>query len=194
MERPVPRARIGRRLEPAARRQDVVALVAVDVARADAVSVAAIADDVRHPRLVLDFVPGLAGAVLLRQDFLRLAVVVEIDEQRELDVEAFVDRRFLPDSPCPAARPCPGCATTRPSSRTRRPRRRLDSRPRRRRSGRSLKLSMYWLLKPSSRKRCFVQSGRLVPVLARDDVEPPVAVDVGDRGRLAGAQSRSAGS
>ena len=103
MERPVPGARIGRRLEPAARRQDVVALVAVDVAGADAVAVAAVADDVRDPRLVLDFIPGLAGAVLLREDFLRLAVVVEIDEDRELELKpAWIVASFqhsLPGSP-----------------------------------------------------------------------------------------------
>ena len=101
----MPRARIGGRLEPAARRQDVVALVAVDVAGADAVAVGAIADDVRDPGLVLDFVPGLAGAVLLRDDLLRLAVVVDVGEHRELDVEAVVDRRFLPVPRPPPALP-----------------------------------------------------------------------------------------
>ena len=96
MERPVRGARIGRRLQPPSWRQDVVALVAVHVASADAVTVGGRADDMRDPGLVLDFIPGLAGAVLLREDFLRLAVVVEIGDDGELDVEAGMDRRGLP--------------------------------------------------------------------------------------------------
>ena len=92
MERPVARARIGGRLEPAARREDVVALVAVDVAGADAVPVGAIADDVRDPGLVLDFVPACPVPFSCARISLRLAVVVDVGEERELDVEA-VDGR-----------------------------------------------------------------------------------------------------
>ena len=69
VEGPVACPWIGWRFEPPARREDVGALVAVDVSGADAMTVALIADLVRHPGAVLDFVPGLRGAVLLRDDF-----------------------------------------------------------------------------------------------------------------------------
>src|SRR5687767_14665344 len=89
-------ARIRGRLEPAARRQDVITAVLVHVAGADAVAVAAIADRVLDPGPVLDFIPGLAGAVLLGKDFARLPVVVQVGENGELHVEAGVDRRLDP--------------------------------------------------------------------------------------------------
>ena len=79
--------------------------VAVDVTGADAVAVAVIADDVLDPRAVLQIEPGerRGGPVELRQELARLAVVVEIDELRELGREPLVDlgrpstrRRSLP--------------------------------------------------------------------------------------------------
>ena len=188
MERPVPCARIGRRLEPAARRQDVVALVAVDVARADAVAVGAIADDVRDPGLVLDFVPGLARAVLLREDFLRLAVVVEIDEQRELDVEAFVDRR-LPSRIVLARQPAlAGVAPPRHLLREPGDRHDVGIVVRVDVDHQVAEVVDVLVAEAELAEAVLRPVRRLIPVLARDDVEPPVAVDVGHRGRLAGAQ------
>src|SRR5262245_47938829 len=82
--------------EPSTRRQDVISLVAVDITGTNPVPITAVADDVFHPGFVLDLIPRLPGPVLLREDFVRLAIVVEVREDREFNVEARVDYGFVP--------------------------------------------------------------------------------------------------
>ncbi len=188
MERPVAGSRIGGCLEPAARREDVVALVAVDVAGADAVPVGRGADDVRDPGLVLDLVPRLPGTVLLGDDLVGLAVVVHVGEGRELDVESFVNRRQLPIAAGLSRIPPPRHALREPRDR--------------RDVGIVVAVDIDYevaevvdvLIAESQLAEAVrypflgdVECGGLVPVLAGDDVEPAVAVDVGYCRGLAGA-------
>ena len=187
MERPIARPRIGGRFEPTTRRQDVVALVAIHIARTNPMSVATVADDVRHPRLVLDFVPRLARAVLLRQHFLGLTVVVDVGEHREFNVEAFVDGLDLPHLVFPCHRSLAWIA----------PPRYALGEPRDRDDVRKVvgvdvddqiaEVVDVLIAESELPKAVLRPFGCLIPVLARNDVEPPVAVDVGDRSRLARA-------
>ena len=96
MERPVAGARIGGGFEPAAGRQDVGPAILIDIAHADPVAVAPVADDVRDECAIPDLVPRLRRTVLLRDHLVRLAVVVHIGEDGELDVEARMNLRLLP--------------------------------------------------------------------------------------------------
>ena len=143
------------------------------------------ADDVRDPGLVLDFIPGLAGAVLLREDFLRLAVVVEIGDDGELDVEAGMDRRGLP------------CLALFARLAGVSPPRDLFGEPGdRHHVGISIGIDVdhqvaevvdVLVAEAELPEAVFGPCRGLIPVLARDDVEPPVAVDVGHGRRFAGA-------
>ena len=91
-------ARVGGRFEPTFGREDVGATVAVDVARADAVAVAFWAYDVLFELAVFRFIPGewLLGVAKLGQDFVGFAVVIEVDEERELDGRGGFNGRFRP--------------------------------------------------------------------------------------------------
>src|SRR3954465_2551139 len=91
--RPGPGTHVGRRYEPAARRQDIVAAVAIDIAGADAVAVTVIADLVLRPLAAVEAVPvqRRRRAIELRQQLARLPVVVEIRHDRELGRKALVD-------------------------------------------------------------------------------------------------------
>ena len=99
-------AHIGGRFQPAFGREDVVAPVAIDIAHADAVAVALLAHDVLHPLAALQFEPGQRniGAVELGEQFLRLAIIVQIHQEREFRGTAGIDfvdrstrRRACPD-------------------------------------------------------------------------------------------------
>jgi len=140
------------------------------------------------PGLVLDLVPRLAGAVLLGDDLVGLAVVVHVGEDRELDVESFVNRRQLPLAA--------GLSRVAP------PRDALREPRDRRNVGILVAVDVDYevaevidvliaesqlaeaMRRPLLRK---VECRGLVPVLAGDDVEPAVAVDVGYCRGLAGA-------
>ena len=98
-------AHIFGRFEPALGREDVVAPVAIDIAHADAVAVALVADDVFHPLAILQFEPceRNIGAVELGEQFLLLAVVVEVHQEGEFGGAAGID--FVD---CPRAAALPG--------------------------------------------------------------------------------------
>ncbi len=76
-------AGISWRFQPAFWREDIVAAVSVDVAHADAVAVAVVADDVLHHAAVSIFlVPGQRAIVSkLRQNLFCFAVVVEVHQE-----------------------------------------------------------------------------------------------------------------
>ena len=101
--RPAAAARVGRRLEPALRRQDVGPPVAVHVPGADAMAEAAGRGEVLQPRAVLRLVPRerRLRVAELRQHLASPAIVVEVGEDRELDGEAAVDHQLR-------ATRCPG--------------------------------------------------------------------------------------
>ena len=88
MERPfASRPRVGGRFQPSLRRQDIVAPVAVEIARANAVAVTLHTHHMPHPLVVLQLVPEdrrAGGARELRKNLERLAVVVQVYEKREL--------------------------------------------------------------------------------------------------------------
>jgi hypothetical protein len=185
VERPTAGARICRRFEPAARCQDVCPPVIINISRPDAVAVAPIADDVSGECALPHLVPRLRCAILLRDDLVRLAVVVDVRQDRELDVEARMDLRFLPGR---RRRCAPGILP--PGNALREPRHGDDI-------GIAVAIHVdgqiaevvdvllgeIQIAEPVLRPRW-----RFVPVLARDDIRSPVVVDVGDRGRLARAE------
>jgi hypothetical protein len=134
---------------------------------------------VRDPGAVLRFVPRLSGAILLREDLVRLAVVVHVGKDGELDVEAFVDHRLLPQSARPSRVAPPRHAFSKP------------------RHADDIRVAVgigvhrqiaeivdvlaleIQLAEPVRRPR-----RRFVPEFARDDIETAVLVDVRDRRRL----------
>ena len=90
---------IGRGFKPALRRQDVIPLVAVDVASADAVTVTPCADNALGPHSILQVVPGqrrFGGAGELWKEVVGLPVVVEIDEEGEFGWTDGVDEVLRP--------------------------------------------------------------------------------------------------
>src|SRR5260370_588937 len=95
---PSPVTGVGRRFKPALRREDVVAPIAVDIARANPVTVALRADDVFYKGAIADLEPRKRGFPLaeLRKQLTFLAVVVKIHQEREFDGIAVLDRVFLP--------------------------------------------------------------------------------------------------
>ena len=94
---PLAVAGVGGSFKPSLGRDDVRAPVAVDVSRADAVPVAPGADHVPDPVRVLalayDFVPGQREFAVaeLRQELLRLAGVQDIHQKREFHRRARLD-------------------------------------------------------------------------------------------------------
>ena len=101
VKRPVARCtHIRRRLEPAGRRHDVLAAIAIHVASTDAVSEKSrLTDDVLDPLAELDFVPcgrQVRRARELRQQLLRFPVVVQIHEKCKLRWSDRVDRIHRP--------------------------------------------------------------------------------------------------
>src|SRR5260370_42024449 len=95
---PRPVTGVGWRFKPALRREDVVAPVAVDIARANPVTVALRADDVFYKGAIANLVPRERGFPLaeLRKHLTFLAVVVKIHQEREFDRIAVLYRVFLP--------------------------------------------------------------------------------------------------
>ena len=182
MEGPRARARIGGRFRPSSRGQDVGAAVFVDVTRADAVAVTLRRDDVLDPASGLGLVPRerRLRRSSLREDFLGLAVVVEIREQCELDREARVDFRLGPHPPR-LARILP------PGDLLREPRDRHDV---------GIAVSVHVDGKVAEIVDVVVREvelpermpgpcGSFVPVVSGHDVETAVMVDVRNRGRFA---------
>ncbi len=92
------RADVGRCLQPALRRDDVVPAVAVKIADTDPVPVAFRADDVLGPLTCGQFEPGKRNIrpVKFREKFEGLPVVVEVDKKGELCRAARVDLRRFP--------------------------------------------------------------------------------------------------
>ncbi len=194
MERPVPRTRIGRRLEPPAWREDVVALVAVDVARADAVAVRAIAHDVGTQALSLTSyqawpVPFSCARISCALPSLSRST----RSANSMLKPSWIVATFQVYSSCLGSRGLPRIAP--PRHFLREPGDRHDIRIVVRvdidhevAEVVDVLVAEAELAEAVLRPRRPIrraQGRRLVPVLARDDVEAPVAVDVGHRGRLA---------
>src|SRR2546426_5183676 len=108
VKNPAAVARVGRRFKPAFRREDVRATVAIDVARPDAVPIALRAHFVFHPLGLgagaSEFVPCERGFFVaeLRQDLLRFAGIQEVNQKRELHRVTGLDDGLAPGS-LPAA-------------------------------------------------------------------------------------------
>ena len=176
------RRRIGWGFQPALRRQDVSALVAVDVAGADAVAVTPGADDALRPHPVLQVVPGqrrVGSAGELRQEVVGLAVVVEIDEEGELCGTDGVDEVFRPRAiararilhPHDAPREVADLDDVRETVL-------IDVE---RQVAEGIDVAVLHRDRPNRPLR---PTRRLVPALGRHDVEFAVLVDVGDRRRF----------
>src|SRR5205809_449151 len=105
MKFPIARARVGRRFEPALRSENVGTAIAVHVARTDTVAVTARADGVAHKGAVLQLIPGERGILLteLWQQFVPLAVIIDIDHEDEFHRPAILDSMLFPFAN-PAAR------------------------------------------------------------------------------------------
>ena len=97
MEDPLAVARVGGSFKPSLGRDDVRAPVAIDVSCADAVPVALRADDVSNPVRVLsltfNFIPGqwVFGVAELRQKLSRLAGVQDVHQKRKFHRRALHD-------------------------------------------------------------------------------------------------------
>ena len=181
---PLAGARVRRRLEPALGRDDVDAAVAVDVARADAVAEGFRADDVLHEAAVFMLIPrgGRVRAAILRQDAVLLAAVREVHQERELDEVALVDNVFLPRRAGLARILHPHQLVLEAVG------------------GDDVHFAVAVHIQRQIRENIDVTGdvgdvaefvrrplGRFVPILAGDDIELAVSIDVGEGRRFAGA-------
>ena len=100
MELPIRRAWIGRCFEPAVGSENIVAAIAIYVARANAVAIAVRADDVFYDAaFMVALIPRKRRILIpeLREYFVFRAIVVEISQYGELDVVAGLDLMLLPN-------------------------------------------------------------------------------------------------
>src|SRR5215469_16691746 len=100
MKFPITASRIGRSFEPSQWSNNVVPAVAIYVSYANAVPIASRTHPVFHKRAVADFKPGQRilhlMAAPLRKNFARLAIVVQVHQEAELDAVAVFDQVLFP--------------------------------------------------------------------------------------------------
>src|SRR3954447_25077626 len=94
VELPGAAARVRRRFEPAAGRQDIVAAILVDVARADTVPEGMVRHLMCDELSVARLVPRQwrVGIAEFGEHLAGLAIVIEIHDEGELHIEARLDR------------------------------------------------------------------------------------------------------
>ena len=93
-------SRIGRRFKPALRRNNIGPPVAVDITRADSVTIRLRAHHMLHELAVLHLVPGGGRCIaqIVRQQFLGFPVIIKINQKCELDELALIDGVFPPSA------------------------------------------------------------------------------------------------
>src|ERR1700722_5344219 len=187
MKFPIAAAWISGRLEPSKRSHDVVPSIAVDIAHSDAVPVAARTDDVFHKSSVDQFEPrqGVLHLVAapLRKQLLRLAVAIDVHQERELDAMSVFDQMLFPRTPLLAGVLIPPklvgvrCRTHH----VRIPIAIHVDQQVAQILGRVAKVF-------NGAKLVLRPVGPFVPVLSRNDIGMPVAIDVADGARFIGAR------
>jgi len=90
--------RIGGRFQPAFRRDDIRAAIAIDIPRPDAMPVALLRNHVLHPLVVLQFEPCQRNidAIEFGQDLESLAIIIQIHQESKFRGAAVVNFRSLP--------------------------------------------------------------------------------------------------